>query len=60
MAGATGLDYAAVRSYLDEEGLEGEERQHVWACLRLAEREVLDAVALRRQRERDRALLGQH
>jgi hypothetical protein len=43
MSGVTGLDYAAVRAQLDEEGIEpGPERRELWACLRAAERAVLD------------------
>ena len=60
MAGATGLCYASVCAYLDEEGLQGDERQHVWQCIRAAEREVLQVVAERREREADRRSRGMH
>lgn len=41
-AGATGLDYAGVRAYLDEEtDLAGDERREVFACIRGAERGTL-------------------
>lgn len=53
-AGATGLDWQGVRIFLDEEGVQGDERQHVWACIRAAELAVLQAWAVRRQREEDR------
>ncbi len=43
MAGATGLDYAAVLAYLRQvEGLRGDELRECMAALRAAEREVLD------------------
>ena len=35
--GATGLDYAGVRAYLDECGLCGDERKDIFAGLRAAE-----------------------
>lgn len=53
-AGATGLSWSGVRTYLDEEGITGDERRHVWACVRAAEQAVLQAWAARRQREADR------
>ncbi|MBK9363003.1 MAG: DUF1799 domain-containing protein [Rubrivivax sp.] len=58
MAGATGLDYTAVRAYFDEVGLQGDERRDVFACIREAERAVLQAMAARRERDRDRAARG--
>lgn len=54
MAGATGLCYAGVQACLDELGLQGDERRHVWQCVCAAEREVLQASAERRAREEDR------
>ena len=43
MAGATGLDYAAVVAYLrDVEGMAGDELRECMAAVRAAEREVLD------------------
>lgn len=58
MAGATGLCYAGVRAYLDEEGVDGEDRRHVWQCIRAAEREVLHLAAERRARDADRRSRG--
>lgn len=58
VAGATGLDYAAVRALLDELGyVPGDERRHLFDCIRAAESEVLSAMAQRRQREAERAAL---
>jgi hypothetical protein len=54
MGGATGLDYAAVRAYLDESGITGDERSVVFGGLRAAERAVLDVWAdQRKQQQRD-------
>ena len=55
MAGATGLDYAAVLAYLTELGLQGDERRDTFAAIREAERAVLHAMAERRERDADRA-----
>ena len=42
VAGATGLDYAGVRTYFDiETDLTGDERREVFACIRGAERGTL-------------------
>lgn len=44
MAGATGLDYAAVRAYLDEQGIEpGSQRREIFACLQACESATLKA-----------------
>jgi len=43
--GATGLDYAGVRAFLDEHALQGDERRHIFACVCAAERTTLDAWA---------------
>ena len=53
MGGATGLDYAGVRAYLDEVGLSpGEERRELWACLVACELEALNAwAAIRDKRQ---------
>lgn len=55
VAGATGLDYAGVRAYLDEEGLAGDSRRDVVAGIRAAERAALEVWAQQRERDRDRA-----
>lgn len=52
MAGATGLDYAGVRAFLDEQDL-GDERLEVFSCIQACERATLDVWA--EQRERDQA-----
>lgn len=52
MGGATGLDYAGVRAYLDEADL-GAERRGVFVGIQACERATLDVWA--EQRERDRA-----
>lgn len=45
-AGATGLDYAGVRAYLDELGIEpGPERRELFECLRACENAALEAWA---------------
>lgn len=41
---ATGLDYAGVRAYLDEEGVYGEARKDAFAGIRAAERATLQAI----------------
>lgn len=46
MGGATGLDYAGVRAYMDEAGLQGEERKDTFAGIRAAERGTLDGWAI--------------
>ncbi len=45
MGGATGLDYAGVRAYLDEQSLPADDRAHVWACITACERATLHAWA---------------
>ena len=53
MSGATGLDYAGVRAWLDEMQLAGEvpadERAEIFACICAAERSTLDVRAARRE-----------
>ena len=51
VSGITGLDYPGVRAYLDEEGLQPDERADVWRGVRAAERAVLE-VASRQAAER--------
>lgn len=53
MGGATGLDYAGVRAFLDEQQLAGDERRDVFAGIQACERATLDVWA--EQRERDEA-----
>lgn len=55
MAGATGLDYAAVVAYLREQGLRGDERRQVFDGIRAAETATLDVWARQRERDRQRA-----
>lgn len=43
MGGATGLDYAGVRAYLDEQGLQGEERRDIFNGIRAAESATREA-----------------
>lgn len=50
MGNATGLDYAGVRAYLDECGLQGEERKDTFSGIRAAEVATLQA---RADKERD-------
>lgn len=49
MAGATGLDYAGVRAYLDEQALQADDRTHVWACITACEQATLRAWAENKQ-----------
>lgn len=52
MAWATGLDYTAVRAYLDEQGIEpGPDRRELFACLQACEFACLDAWAELRANE---------
>ena len=53
MGGATGLDYAGVRAFLDEQDLQRDERREVFAGIQACERATLDVWA--EQRERDEA-----
>lgn len=45
MSGATGLDYAGVRAYMDEQHLAGDDRKDIFTGIRAAERATLDAWA---------------
>lgn len=45
MGGATGLDYAGVRAYLDEAGVAGSERTDTFKGIQAAERAVLEVWA---------------
>lgn len=56
MAGATGLDYTAVRAWLADNGPPSmEERREWWECLQAAERATLEVWAEhRRQQEAQR------
>lgn len=51
MGGATGLDYAGVRAYLDEIGMEPEERKEVFSGIRAAERGSLEGWAAREKQK---------
>jgi hypothetical protein len=50
--GATGLDYAGVRAYLDECGLQPPERGEVWVGITAAERGMLEGWALKSKQEK--------
>ena len=52
MGGATGLDYAGVRAYLDECSLYPPERGDVWAGIMAAERGMLEGWALKSQQNK--------
>lgn len=53
MGGApTGLNYAGVSAYLTEECVLGDDRKHVFACIRAAERAMLE-VWREQAKERD-------
>jgi hypothetical protein len=45
VSGATGLDYAGVRAYLDECGLEGTNRAELWQAIQACELATLEAWA---------------
>lgn len=51
MGGATGLDYAGVRAYLELQDLPPDERREVFAGLQACERVTLDVWAEQRERE---------
>ena len=51
MGGATGLDYAGVRAFLDEQQLAGDERREVFAGIQACERATLEVWAEQRERE---------
>ena len=52
MAGATGLDYAGVRAYLDECGVEpGPERRELFECIRACEHACLEVWAELRDKQ---------
>lgn len=51
MGGATGLDYAGVRAFLDEQQLAGDERREVFAGIQACERATLDVWAEQRERQ---------
>ena len=53
MGGATGLDYAGVRAYLDEQGPQGEERKDIFSGIRAAERGTLDGWAAAAKQTKD-------
>lgn len=52
MAGATGLRYEGVRAYLDECGLQGDERRDVWRAIAACEAASLAAWARRRAEQK--------
>jgi len=45
MGGLTGLDYAGLRAYLDEQAMPPDERTHVWQCITACEHATLQARA---------------
>lgn len=53
MGGASGLDYAGVRAYLDEQGLQGEERKDTFDGIRAAERGTLEGWAAAAKQTKD-------
>lgn len=57
-AGATGLDYAGVRAFLDEAGLDGDERRSAFAGVRACEVATLAVWA--EERERSEQQQAQH
>lgn len=59
MGGATGLDYAGVRAFLDEQDLQCDERRDVFAGIQACERATLEVWAEQREREQqERAASG--
>lgn len=52
VGGATGLDYAGVRAYLDEQALPAEDRRSVFAGIQACERTTLEVWAEQRERNR--------
>lgn len=53
LGGSNWLDYSGVRAYLDEEGLQGEERKTIWAGIRAADEATRRAWAkLAKEREK--------
>lgn len=60
MAGPTGLDYAGVRAFLDEQDIEGPDaRRDIWRGIQAAERATLEVWADRREREAAQQSAGQ-
>lgn len=54
-AGATGLDYAGVRVWLDETTqFDADHRRELWQCIQACETATLVAWAARREREEER------
>lgn len=51
MGGATGLDYAGVRAFLDEQQLSGDERREVFAGIQACEWATLEVWAEQRERQ---------
>lgn len=50
---ASGLDYAGVASYFDEQGMRhGKERRSLFSCIRACERAAIDAWAERRAKKK--------
>lgn len=59
MGGATGLDYAGVRAFLDEQDLQRDERREVFAGIQACEWATLEVWAEQREREQqERAASG--
>jgi len=50
-SGATGLDYAGVRAFLDEQQLPADERRDIWRGIQAAEVATLEVWAERRERD---------
>ena len=53
VAGATGLDYAGVKAYLDEQGIKKTERREIFDGIQAAESGTLDAWGEQAERERN-------
>lgn len=61
MAGATGLDYAGVRAYLDEQpDIERDARPDIFRGIQAAERATLDVWADQRDRDHSEQQAAQH
>lgn len=54
MGGATGLDYAGVRAWLELQDLEGQPLREVFECIRAAEAATLEVWGEQRRKEDER------
>lgn len=54
MAGATGLDYAGVRAFLEEQGLDESTRREVFEGIQVCEAATLEVWAEQRAEEQER------